>query len=72
MDSGERKESYVLQCRICGRPVKINMYPSDVERYNTSQIKVQDAFPYLSADEREMILSNTCGDCWTRLFVGNM
>lgn len=72
MEPGERKESYVLQCRMCGNPVKINIYPSDVEKYNTGKILVQHAFPYLSPADREMILSNTCGECWNRMFEGDI
>ena len=28
----------------------------------------QDAFPYLSAGQRELIIRNTCGDCFDKLF----
>ena len=29
---------------------------------------IQDAMPYLSADERELLISLTCGDCWEKMF----
>ena len=28
----------------------------------------QDAFPYLSADEREMLISGICPECWGKMF----
>jgi hypothetical protein len=29
---------------------------------------IQDALFMLSADEREMLMSGTCGECWDKLF----
>jgi hypothetical protein len=29
---------------------------------------VQNAFPYLNADERELLISQTCGACWKEMF----
>ncbi len=28
----------------------------------------QNAFPYLSADEREMLISGVCPKCWAKTF----
>lgn len=29
---------------------------------------IQDLLPYLSAAQRELLISNTCDDCWGGLF----
>jgi hypothetical protein len=29
---------------------------------------IQEAFPYLSAGQRELLISNTCEKCWEKLF----
>ena len=29
---------------------------------------IQDALPELSADERELLISNTCDECWQQLW----
>jgi DNA-directed RNA polymerase subunit RPC12/RpoP len=29
---------------------------------------IQDAFPYLTAGQRELMLSNTCDTCWNKFF----
>lgn len=29
---------------------------------------IQDALPYLSPDDREMLISRTCPTCWTKTF----
>lgn len=34
-------------------------------------VHAQDAFPYLSADEREMLISGICPKCWQRMFGGH-
>ena len=31
---------------------------------------VQDAFPYLSAEVREMLISGICPSCWNNMFGG--
>jgi hypothetical protein len=30
----------------------------------------QDAFPYLSADDRELLISGICPTCWEKSFGG--
>lgn len=55
-------------CPFCGKttPVQIRR----VADYNAWQngALAQDAFPYLSADEREMLISGICPKCWERTF----
>jgi hypothetical protein len=29
---------------------------------------IQDAMPELSADERQLLISGTCGKCWDKMF----
>lgn len=29
---------------------------------------IEDAFPHLTASERELLISQTCDDCWNRMF----
>jgi len=31
---------------------------------------IQNAMPYLSADEREILVSGICGDCFDKMFGG--
>jgi hypothetical protein len=41
----------------------------DIESYRRwrAGTMVQDAFPLLSSDERELLLSGTCSTCWDNL-----
>lgn len=55
-------------CSFCGKD-----YPVQFRRvadYNAWQNDkhAQDAFPYLSADEREMLISGICPKCWADAF----
>lgn len=55
-------------CPFCGKttPVQIRR----VADYNAWQngALAQDAFPHLSADEREMLISGICPKCWEKTF----
>lgn len=57
-----------IPCRICGKRVKIVVEKDDYIRFTRGESYVQDIFPYLSADDREMLISQTCGECWDKLW----
>jgi hypothetical protein len=54
-------------CPICGETHEINVYATDLAAYMNGAL-VQDAFPYLNADEREMIISGICPRCWDKMW----
>jgi hypothetical protein len=37
-----------------------------VDRYESGHLLVQEAFPELSANDREFIISGICPECWDR------
>jgi len=41
--------------------------PQDFEDWRQGEL-VQFAFPYLSKEQRELLISGTCGECWKTLF----
>lgn len=55
-------------CPICGKttPVQIRRM-ADYNAWRNGKC-AQDAFPYLSADEREMLISGICPTCWDNMF----
>jgi len=61
-----------LRCVVCGRHVALRLDADDLERHRAG-VLVQVAFadehgvPYLSAAERELFISATCGDCYASL-----
>ena len=55
-------------CRVCGAK---NTLEVDADSYDQWQggVFVQDAFPDLSAAERELLISGTCDPCFRLLFA---
>ena len=58
-------------CVCCGNIVPIQVEETDWELFNNSPLRphVQDCFPYLTPDEREMFLSGICKACWDDMFA---
>ena len=59
----------VTRCPFCGRGNEVEVNESDYWDWNDGEL-VQVAFPYLSADEREMLISGICPTCWNKTFGG--
>ena len=54
-------------CCECQRPVVVNVNADDWEAWQSGEL-LQNVMPYLSADEREIMISGICGDCFDKLF----
>lgn len=55
------------RCPFCGHANFIEVHEDDYWRWQDGAL-VQNAFPYLSADEREMLISGICPKCWDGMF----
>lgn len=58
-----------IECVICGHEHFMLVDEADLLAWQNGKL-AQDAFPYLSADEREMLISGICPACWDRMFGG--
>jgi hypothetical protein len=56
------------ECRMCGNSWQLEVDGYDYDAWRYQGVLVQDAFPYLTVDERELIISSTCGQCWDNMF----
>lgn len=56
-----------VRCIVCNDTFDIMVNPKDLSRWAEGEL-IQDALGYLTADERELLLSGTCGSCWDTLF----
>lgn len=54
-------------CPFCGGSHEVLVYEADYYNWINGQL-AQEAFPYLSAEEREMLISGICPDCWNWMF----
>ena len=54
-------------CPFCGKEWYIKVSTLDVAAWQAGEF-VQNAFPYLSAGERELLISGICADCQKEVF----
>ena len=57
-----------VTCRICNQTYDIHCNKTDYDKWKSGEGYVQDVLSYLSADQREMLISATCGKCFDELF----
>ncbi len=57
----------VTRCPFCGKAHEIEVNEMDYLDWQDGKL-AQDAFPYLSASDREMLISGICPDCWDGMF----
>lgn len=55
------------KCTVCGNQSVMRVPYEGVEAYRAGAF-VQDAFPTLTRDEREVIITGTHPECWDKLF----
>lgn len=58
----------VEKCQTCSTVYDIVVEAQDYYDWARGAKYLQDAFPYLTADERELLLSHTCGPCFNAMF----
>ena len=56
-------------CPFCGQEEEVPVYAEDYADWENGKL-IQDAFPYLSANQRELLISGICPKCWDRMFEG--
>ena len=70
INKGEQTE-FVVVCPNCGK--EYNPCPkcvgstSGYEAYKNDAL-IQNAFPELPPEERELLISGICNDCWNEMF----
>jgi hypothetical protein len=58
----------ICSCPICGKEYGIYVNGEDDFNWSFKGMLAQDAFPYLSASERESLISGICSECWDDMF----
>ena len=57
-----------ITCESCGQLYILDVDKKDFNDYMYHVKYIQDAMPYLTAGERELILSKTCNTCYNKMF----
>lgn len=60
----------VTACPFCGHANEVEVNEMDYLDWQDGEL-AQVAFPYLSADERETLISGICHQCWDKMFGGD-
>jgi len=68
MRKNRKDYGIVTRCPFCGCSNVVSVNETDYYYWDGSGELVQNAFPYLSADERELLISGICPTCWDNLF----
>jgi hypothetical protein len=61
------QEKVAIQCVKCQNVHILLVGSDDLHRWKDGEL-IQDAMPYLSADEREILISSICGLCFDEMF----
>ena len=57
----------VVNCIQCHQPQHIEARTADLDAWIGGEL-IQVAMPYLTADEREILISGVCGTCFDNMF----
>lgn len=60
--------AFDLKCKSCYERHIILFDRDDYYAWKRGSKTIQDAFPYLSDGERELMLSGICSDCFDSMF----
>ena len=56
-----------IECIRCKKVTSLSVNPDDYHRWQQGEL-IQNAMPYLSADEREILISGICGKCYDAIY----
>ena len=61
-------EKIYTKCPICGDEHCFEVTEEQFKKYQSGEDYIQNIFPELSADEREMLITGICPSCWNKMF----
>jgi hypothetical protein len=56
-------------CLICNKVGRVEVEESDFYKWKKDTL-IQDAFPYLDDNQREMLMTGTHSQCWDEMMEG--
>lgn len=65
----KRDFSVRAQCFTCRSFFTLRVNKDDMVRWRDGEL-IQRAMPYLTPDERELLISSTCGKCFDKMTEG--
>jgi len=62
------KVPFDVDCKYCSKSYVIKANKDDMDSWLNGEGYIQDILAYLSAADRELLISGTCDDCWNNMF----
>lgn len=62
------QQAYPVTCKYCNTEYVIIAEREDLEAWLSGDKYIQDSLAYLTAAERELLISGTCDNCWKNMF----
>lgn len=62
-------QDYEVKCQFCKKVFTIKAKPKDIEAWKEGAL-IQNVMPYLSDNDRELLISGTCEPCFDKIFGG--
>ena len=63
-----RDKVFHVVCKLCGSENSIWLNEQDFDDWQDNKGYIQDLLSYLTASERELLISGTCDSCWKELY----
>lgn len=60
--------TFKIACKGCGEIFPITVTFKQLHDWEQGGL-IQEVMPHLTADERELIKTRTCGKCWDKIFA---
>lgn len=57
-----------VTCRLCNKTTEVHCNKNDFDSWQKGDGFIQDLLHYVSAADRELLISGTCGECFDELF----
>ena len=67
MKINHHEVTVVTSCPFCGHFQEVEVNEIDYLDWIDGEL-AQNAFPYLTPDERELLISGICPTCWNQMF----
>jgi hypothetical protein len=62
----DRPDELPVRCQHCLKRFVLRVNQADVTAWIKGTL-IQKAMPYLTDDERELLISETCSECWEKI-----
>lgn len=65
--NGEQTVTIVKTCVVCGEIKSVHCSPEEFDAWLHGAL-IQVAMPNTPKEERELLVTGTCGECWKNMF----